>query len=170
MSEQETMEAWMKLATPGKEHAVLGRQAGEWNVELTTWMNPAAPPTQGTGTASLKTILGGRVQIEEFHGDFNGMPFEGFGMMGYSNYRRKFWHTWTDNMGTGLYHGEGTASADGKVITMRGKSDRPAQNLKDVEMKAVYRFLNDNHHVFETYDIGPDGKDVRTMEIVYRRK
>jgi hypothetical protein len=164
------MEAWMKLAKPGKEHELLGRHVGEWNVTMKTWMSPGDPPTEHKGTATLKMILGGRVLMEDFRGDFMGMAFEGHGMMGYDNYRGRWWQTWMDNMGTGMYKGEGTASADGKTVTLIGKSDRPAQNRKDVEMKGVYRFPNDNEHIFETYDKGPDGKEIKTMEITYRRK
>jgi len=170
MTEQETMQEWMKLAQPGKKHEMLKRHEGEWNVTMRSWMQPGEPPTEGKGTARYKMILGGRVMTEEFHGDFMGMPFEGHGMIGYDNYRGRWWQTWNDNMGTGIYKGEGTGSPDGKVITIIGKSDRPAQNLKDLEMKGIYRFPNDNLHIFETYDKGPDGKDIKTMEIEYRRK
>ncbi|HEY3294129.1 MAG TPA: DUF1579 domain-containing protein [bacterium] len=169
MAEQETMQQeWIKRGTPGKEHQMLARHEGEWNVILRTWMNPDEPPSENKGTASYKMILGGRVLVEDFRGDFQGMPFEGHGMIGYDNNRGRWWQTWNDNMSTAIFKGEGTAGPDGKTITMTGKSDRP--DRKDVESKGVYHFASDNEHTFETYEKGPDGKERKTMEIHYRRK
>jgi len=160
----------MAPAKLGKEHEMLAKSAGEWNVTMKTWMSPGDPPAESTGTARIKMILDGHILSEEFRGDFGGMKFEGFGMVGYDTFRNRWWQTWCDNMSTGIYWGAGTASPDGKTVTLIGKSDRPQQNRKDVEMKGIYRFISDNEHVFESYDKGPDGKDVKTMEIHYRRK
>ena len=170
MADQETMEAWMTLAKPGKEHEMLSRHAGDWNVTMKTWMNPGEPPAENQGTSRTQMILGGRYLAEAFRGDFNGMAFEGYGIIGFDNFRKRWWQTWMDNMSTSVYKAEGTASADGKTITISGKSDRAMQNRKDVEMKGVYRFISDNEYVFETYDVAPDGHDVKTMEIHYKRK
>jgi hypothetical protein len=170
MSEQELMEAWVKSAAPAKEHQMLAKLAGDWNVEMITWMSPKDPPTTQKGTTRMKMILGGRVLTEEFVGDIKGQPYEGFGMMGYDKFNERYWQTWTDNMGTGLFHATGTATPDGRTITMKGKADRPMQKLKGVEMKTVYRILNDREHVFETYDTTPDGKEIKTMEIHYNKK
>jgi hypothetical protein len=169
MSEQEMMDAWTKTAATTKEHELLGKHVGQWDVVIRHWMNPAEPPSESTGTATLRMILGGRVLVEEFKSDMMGMPFEGHGMMGFDTFRGRWWQTWNDNMGTGIYKGDGPAGSDAKVVTMTGKTDRAAMNQKDVEMKGVYRFISDNEHVFETYDKGPDGKDIRTMEIRYTR-
>jgi hypothetical protein len=170
MSEQETMEAAKTLAKPGKEHELLRKHAGEWNVIIKTWMNPGEPPMENKGTSRTRMILDGRVLAEEFKGDFEGTPFEGYGMLGYDNYRNRWWQTWNDNWSTGIFHAFGTPGPDTRTVTMTGKSDRAMQDRKDVETKSVYRFLNDNEHVFETYDVAPDGHDIKTMEIHYRRK
>src|SRR5688500_13695597 len=37
------MNAWMKSATPGDMHAMLAKDDGEWEGEVTHWMDPAAP-------------------------------------------------------------------------------------------------------------------------------
>ena len=168
--DKEMMEAWQKMAAPGKEHALLAKMAGNWEVAIKTWMEPGAPPSDGKGTATMKMILGGRTLIEEFKGDFGGMPFEGFGTIGFYNYRQKFWQTWTDNFGTGLWQANGTINKEGNAITFVGKSDRPAANLKDMEMKTIYRLLSDDHHIFETYDVDGKGTERKTMEIEYKRK
>ena len=169
MPEQETMQEWMKIAQPGKEHDLLARQAGEWKMTMRAWMSPNDPPMEGDGTSIVKSLLGGRILTEEVHAHFGDMPFEGFGTKGHDNFHNKWWQTWTDWMTT-LYYAEGTASADGKTVTMFGTADRPEQNRKNVERKTVNRFLDDNHHVFEMYEKGRDGKEIKMFEIDYRRK
>jgi len=171
MAEQDVMqEEMMKVGQPGKEHEMLAKHAGNWDVTMKASMNPDEPPAEIKGTSTAKMILGGRVLVEDFKAEMMGKPFEGHGMMGYGNFRNRWWHTWTDSWSTGLYYGEGTGTPDGRTLTLIGKSDRPMMNKKDVEMKGVYRFINDNEYIFETYDKGPDGKDVKTMELHYRRK
>jgi hypothetical protein len=170
MPEHEVMEKWMVLAQPAKQHEMLKRTEGEWNVEMKMWMSPTEPPSEAKGTARYKMILDGRVMVEEFHATMMGQPYQGYGLMGYDNFTKKWWQTWCDSMGTGLFHAVGTESADGKTVTMSGKADRPSTGQKGVEMKTVTRIISDNHHVFETYDVGPGGKEVKTMELHYRRK
>jgi len=148
---------------------MLARHEGNWQLTMRAWMSPNDPPMEGTGTSTIRSLLSGRILTEEVHGDMHGMPFEGFGTMGYDNFHRKYWQTWTDWM-TSLYHADGTGSPDGKTITFTGKMDRPEQGRKDVETRTVYRFLSNDRWIFEMHNKTPDGKEVKGFEIEYRRK
>ena len=169
MAEQEVMQEWMKIAQPGKEHQLLAEHAGKWIMTMRASMAPEEHPAEGKGTSSIRSLLSGRIIAEEIHGQFGDMPFEGFGSMGFDNFRKKFWQTWSDWM-TGLYYAEGTVSADGKTLTFAGKMDRPEQNRKNVDTRTVYRFLDKDHFIFEMYTREPDGKELKGLEIDYRRK
>lgn len=170
MTETEMMEVWTKLATPGAEHHLLGRYTGQWKVHMKSWMDPNQPAMESDGEATFGSMFDGRIRTEKFVGDAMGMPFEGFAMTGYDNFQQKFWLTWSDNMSTGLmYCGEGTLSPDKKVITYLGTMDKPTTGEKGVKTKYIYRLLDDNHFVFETYE-QRQGVDVQTMEIDYQRQ
>ena len=88
-------------------------------------MEPSKPPMESTGTAEMKMLLDGRFLQQEFTGDMMGQPFSGIGTDGYDNLRKKYVTTWIDTMGTGIFFMEGTASADGKTITLKGGHDEP---------------------------------------------
>lgn len=164
--EQAMMAAMEKAATPGAEHAWLAAMAGSWDFTATFWMKPGDPPTSSAGKAERSMILGGRVMTERVTSEMMGMPFEGFGMTGFDNVSRKYWGTWNDNMTTGVMSSTGTCERDrcefqasaydpvtGKLMTTRMTSEHAA----DREVHAMY-------------GPGPDGKEFKTMELVYTRR
>ena len=96
------MAAYLKMAEPGAEHAMLAKFAGSWETTIRIWMAPNTPATESKGTAEIVAILGGRQLREEFSGEMMGMPFSGFGLTGYDKATKKYVSTWSDNMSTGI--------------------------------------------------------------------
>ena len=54
------MQAMMAAMSPGPEHKNLARYVGDWTFTNKMWMDPSAPPAEGSGTMHAETILGGR--------------------------------------------------------------------------------------------------------------
>ena len=121
MDPQAMMEMYAKLATPGEPHKLFASLAGSWTTKTKEWMEPGKPPTESTGSAEMKMVLDGRFLQQEFTGQMMGQPFSGIGIDAYDNLRKKYVTTWMDTMGTGIFMMEGTASADGKTITLKGR-------------------------------------------------
>jgi len=164
------MKTWMENMTPGPQHAMLAKSEGTWDAETTMWMADGAPPEMGKGTSVNKMILGGRYLQINFKGQMMGQPFEGTGTTGYDNTKKVFTNSWMDNMSTTPMMLEGTWDDAAKSITSKGKMICAA-NGKEIEMKEVYKIVDDNTHVMEMY--GPDpktGKEYKSMEIKYTRK
>jgi hypothetical protein len=164
------MKAWMEYATPGEIHKELAKSAGTWTGESTMWMSEGAPAMKSTTTSTAKMVMDGRYQVTNFKGDMMGMSFEGMGVMGYDNYKKKIVSTWFDNMGTGFMQMEGPYDPASKKMTLTGKFTNPANGI-DCEMKEVYTIIDDNNHLMEMW--GPDsktGKQYKTMEIKFTRK
>jgi len=120
MDQQAMMELWKKLATPGEPHKLLASMAGSWTTTTKEWMEPGKPPTESTGTAEMKMLLDGRFLYQEYNSQMMGQPFSGIGIDAYDNMTKKYVTAWIDSMGTGIFIMEGTASADGKTITLKG--------------------------------------------------
>jgi len=59
-SSRPEMDAYTKAGTPGAPHKKMAESAGSYTVTAKSWMDPAAPPTVETGTATRKVILDGR--------------------------------------------------------------------------------------------------------------
>jgi len=111
MDPQAMMEAYQKLATPGEPHKLFASLAGSWTTRTKEWMEPGKPPTEATGSADMKMLLGGRFLQQEFNGTMMGQSYSGVGITAYDNLRKKYVSTWIDTMGTGIFTMEGTARA-----------------------------------------------------------
>src|SRR5262249_28832859 len=111
------MEAMMKAATPGKEHAHLQKAVGTWEGTAKMWMEPDTTPTESKCTSGITSVLDGRFTHCDVTGDMGGRPFHGSGLYGFDNVSHKYQMTWVDNMGTGMMSGTGELSADSKTMT-----------------------------------------------------
>lgn len=164
---QTVMEVWQKLATPGKPHELLANRVGSWSTKSRHWMEPDKPPMEFRGSCERKMILGGRFLQEEFSGEMMGTPFTGIGVIGYDNHRKKYVSNWMDTMGTGIYYLEGTASADGKTISMETRFEDPIKG--PAKWHLVGKIVDENTEVFEMrmeYESGGEEK----CETTYTRK
>jgi hypothetical protein len=161
------MDAWMKTMTPGEQHKKLEPFVGSFNVKVTSWMAPGAPPAESSGTAEDRWVLGGRYVQEMFDGQFMGQPFSGIGYTGYDNIKKAFMATWMDNMSTAIMITKG--SMEGNTMTSSGTMDDPMSGKSQMVNNKVTVTDND-HHTMEMWGPGPDGKAFKMMEISYARK
>ena len=168
MDQEAMMKAWQAYMTPGDVHKMLGKSDGKWTTETTMWMDPMAPPAKSKGTCVNKMTLGGRYQESDFHGSFMGQPFDGRGTLAYDNAKKVFINTWIDNMGTGIMVLQGPWDEASKSITFTGNVVDPSSG-KDTPVREIFSIRDDNHHHMEMYMNGPDGKEMKTMEIDFTR-
>lgn len=168
MDPQAEMELWKQLGTPGEPHKLFASLAGSYTTHAKEWMEPGKPATESTGTAEMKMLLDGRFLYQEYHGSMMGQPFSGIGIDGYDNLTKKYVTAWMDSMGTGLFIMEGTASADGKTITLKGSHPEPGGGK--MTHRAVWTITDANNQIFEMYGSHGHGKEMKMLEIVYTRK
>jgi hypothetical protein len=167
--EKAQMDAWMKFATPAEGHRPLADMVGTWDAEVTSWMAPGQPPTKSKGTSENRLVLGGRWVESRFTSEMMGQPFEGLGYTGYDNHKKKYMGTWMDNMSTAVMLSEGTLDATGKVMTSTSTMD-DFMTGKTSTIKMTTTITSPDHHVFEMWGPGPDGKVAKQMQIDYRRR
>jgi uncharacterized protein DUF1579 len=168
MDPQTMMEVYKKLATPGEPHKQLESLAGSWTTQTKEWMEPGKPPAESSGSADMKMLLDGRFLQQEFSSTMMGQPYSGIGITAYDNLRKKYVSTWIDSMGTGIFLMEGTASADGKTITLKGGHDEPGGG--HMTHRAVWKIVDSNTQTFDMYGTHGHGKEMKMMEITYTRK
>jgi len=168
MDQQAMMELWKKLATPGEPHKLLASMAGSWTTTTKEWMEPGKPPTESTGTAEMKMLLDGRFLYQEYNSQMMGQPFSGIGIDAYDNMTKKYVTAWIDSMGTGIFIMEGTASADGKTITLKGSHPEPGGGK--MTHRAVWKIVDNNNQTFDMFGAHHRGKETKMLEITYTRK
>ena len=168
MDPQAMLEMYQKLATPGEPHKQFESLAGSWTTQTKEWMEPGKPPTEASGSADMKMLLGGRFLQQDFTGEMMGQPYTGMGITGYDNLLKKYVSIWLDTMGTGPFMMEGTGSADGKTITLKGQHAEPDGG--HMTHRAVWKMVDSNTQTFDMWGAHGSGKEMKVMEIVYTRK
>jgi hypothetical protein len=166
---QAEMEAMQKAMTPGEPQKRLARMAGDWTFTNTMWMAPGQPPTTSTGTMHGEILMDGRYVEHTWKGDMMGMPFHGRGTEGYDNIGKQYVSSWVDNMGTGIMYSTGSCDAAGSVCNYTADMWDPMSGKKTTTRSTI-TWMDNNTFKNEMYGQGPDGKEVKWMEIVAKRK
>ena len=157
----------MAMMMPGEHHGHMKKLAGNWDYTMKMWTEPGVAPMESTGKRSAEMMLGDRYLHEKYTGTMMGMPFEGHGTMGYDNVQKQYIGTWIDNMGTGIMMS--TGSCDGKgTWTMKGDMADPTTGTM-VPTRSVLKMVDENTFTMEMYVTGPDGKEMKMMEMTHKR-
>ncbi|MEK6676366.1 MAG: DUF1579 domain-containing protein [Planctomycetota bacterium] len=160
--------AWDAAAKPGPHHKHMEAFVGTFDSTNKFWMSPGAPPMESKGKMVNTMIFGGRYLKSEYNGEFMGEPFQGLGYLAYDNVAKKYTGTWIDNMGSGIYQSTGTCEADGKTIKFTSKHWDPMSNAEETGTD-VWKWTDANTYVMSMSGKGPDGKEMKMMEITYTR-
>jgi len=168
MDPQAMMEVYTKLAAPGEQHKQLASLAGSWTTKTKEWMEPNKPPTESTGSAEMKILLDGRFLQQELTGQMMGQPFSGIEITAYDNLLKRYVTSWMSTMGTGIFTMEGTASTDGKTITLKGRHAEPGGGY--MKHRAIWKIVDSNTQTFDMYGAHPGEKEWKMMEMTYTRK
>ena len=161
----EMMKKWQEYMTPGQNHQILAKMAGDWKAEVTSYQG--GQEMKAEGTAKYEMILGGRYLKSSYSATMMGMPMEGMGLDAFDNATKEFISIWVDNMGTGVVYMKGTLDEKTKTITYHGSMVDPMTS-KEMKMKTVNTMVDDNKTIFDMFT-EVDGKDVKNMTIVYTR-
>ncbi|MFQ5734566.1 MAG: DUF1579 domain-containing protein [Planctomycetaceae bacterium] len=159
--QQKAQEAFAK---PGKPHRWLRRFVGRWKGDVTMYMAPGKA-SKSTGRARFRMVMGGRYVQQFWRGEFVGKPFQGMGITGYDNAKKKYVSSWIDNFGTGIMRSEGSYDAETRTMTETGTSSSPQGDMK---MKTITKFDDRNRFTLTMFVVTPQGEQ-KIMEIKYTR-
>ena len=167
MSEEAMMAQWKQAMTPAAGHARLMPMVGTWKAKTTFTMAPGAPEQTHGGTSVHRMVLGGRYLEQIYKGMSMGMPFEGIGYTGYDNVQKRYVGTWMDTMGTGVMNSVGVGLPTDERLDFVAEAIEPSGNKKVFD--AIVRIRNHEHHSYEMWTKGPNGKSYRVMLVEYER-
>jgi len=174
---QEMMKQMMELSKQNENHKLLADMDGSWNYTIKMWMNPDpnAKPQESKGSATRKSVMGGRyfvmdvtgkMQMPGADGKMQDMDFKGMAVEGYDNVKKKFVSSWIDNMGTGITYSEGTYDPASKSFTFNMEME-PVPGMKS-QVREVLKVTDKDHMLLEWYE-NQGGQERKTMEIAYTR-
>ncbi|MCX6317604.1 MAG: DUF1579 domain-containing protein [Bacteroidetes bacterium] len=159
---------WATYMTPGDMQKWLAKGAGTWEGEVHSYM-PGAPVDTQKGKEVTRMSMNGLYQESDFSSTMMGQPFMGRSTMGYDNIRNVFVSTWIDNMGSGIILMEGTYDAATKTLNMKGKQTDPTYGTQ-TDMRQETIFTDDDNYTMNMYNTGPDGKEMKVMDVMLKRK
>ncbi|HLF65962.1 MAG TPA: DUF1579 domain-containing protein [Saprospiraceae bacterium] len=162
------MKAWEDFRTPGEMHKLLESWNGQWNAEVSSWMDPSKPPVKSQATNLLNPIMSGLYQTGHLSGTMMGMHFEGRSITGYDNAKKIFVSTWIDNLGSGIVMMTGTWDEATKTLRFKGTQTDPVTG-KDTPIREELKVIDENTHLLTMYGTGMDGKDMKFMEATLKR-
>jgi hypothetical protein len=157
----------MDMPPPAKEHGWLRRFEGDWDTEGEIQMDPNQPPMKVKGSDRSR-MIGGFWLVSEGRG--NEMNFESRLTLGYDEKKKKYVGTWVDSMSSYLWRYEGTVDPSGRILTLETEGPIPPDFTKTVKYREVTEFKSDDHRVFTSARVGPDGKWMTLVTIHSRRR
>ncbi len=161
-------EAWEKTNQVTEQHARLATDmVGKWKTVTTFWMAPGGEGMKSEGTSNFAPVLDGRFIMSEFSGNMMGMPFKGIGYFGYNTLTSKFESLWMDSASNLMMMTTGDRGADGAITWSGAYPDPMTGQVK--QYKAVSRFPEKGKMVYEMYDTTTDGREFKSLEVVYTR-
>jgi len=158
----------IEAGTPGEGHKALEPCAGKWDLKVKHFEKAGAPPVESNATSEVKWIMDGRFLEEVVKGSMMDMPFEGKGVIGYDNTKKKYVSSWIDNMSTGIMFSEGTYDPATKTSTSTGECADPVTG-KLVKHRMVRKAIDNDHWTMQMFMPGEDGKEYMGMEIIGAR-
>ena len=157
----------IKHARLGPQHEKLAALAGTWDIKFKHRSGPKAPWQNDTGTATCKTLLGGRYLLEELDCTYSGAPYKGVRVHGFDNLAGNYFNIWMDTLGTWPVKSYGT-SDDAGVLRFHGRWKDPETPGGRPFKTIAARDGNDkwNLSFFDTID----GEEVKVLEANYTRR
>lgn len=170
MSEATQTEQSFQMPTAGVEHQRFQPFVGKFRAEVKMWMGPGDPMVS-TGTMTNTLELNGLYLQQDYVGDASDGPFpnfEGKGFWGYNTTSNRYEGVWIDSACTTMQNETGQVDASGKVWEMRGEMLCP-QSKQMFQKRSLIKLQDKDHHSMEMFFTGPDGNEMKTMEINYER-
>lgn len=163
-SQQELQQA-IAAARPGPQHAELMKRAGDY-ATTQIFYAPGAQPRESSGTAKLKSILGGRFLQEENSGESLGQPYTGLRLYGYNNGSKQYEAIWIYNGSTAFLVLDGTSDDHGKTVRYSGAFLGPGGQRQT--LRVIITQNDADHFSVKLLGEAPGGQ-MSTLETVYTR-
>lgn len=151
-----------QMPSPGPEHAKLKALEGTWNFV----MKPSEGP-EAKGVSVFKLECAGFWLTCDFSCKMGDIPFQGKGIDGYDQIKKKYVSVWVDSMTSSPMIFEGDYDASGKVLTMSCKA--PGPEGKPALWRSVSKIISPDEHTFEMFLTPEGGKEASMMIVTYKR-
>jgi hypothetical protein len=158
--------AWsQETGKPGPEHEVLKHFEGTWDAVVKF---EAEKPQVSKGVGVFRLECGGMWLVSEFTGEFGGAKFQGRGIDGYDQEKKKYFGVWVDSLAPSPTISDGTYDPQEKSLTFlstgKGPDGKPTQTRSVTSLKEKDRLL------VQMFTKAEEGTEQLLMTIEYSRR
>lgn len=168
LTKEQMAKAMEEAAAPGEAHAKLDQFVGQWKTVSKFWEDPSKEPATEKGLSKISWVLGKRFLKEDFDGKWMGKSFKGMGFTGFDKVKNSYVSNWMDTASTSIMKSDGRYNSSDNTFEMKSVITCPIAGV-DMPARTVTKIISNNEHVFEMYSSDKDGKEVKVMEINYKR-
>ena len=165
--ENKAKPAEVPVDAPGPVHKQMESLAGNWDVEVTFFLN--GKENKGKAQCEARWILDGRFLQQDYKSNLMGKPYNVIQLLGYDNQKKKTIEIKMDNLNTGVMHNEGSISKDGKTISNEGEYPDRMTN-KMTKLRTVTTIVDQDHYTLEWFKPGADGKEEKVVSMTHTRR
>ncbi len=147
---------------PGPEHERLKEMVGEWDAIM------ELGGQKSKASAVYRSICGGMWLESDFQGTLGPQKFQGRGLDGYDQKKKKYVGVWVDSVETAPMNFEGDYDPKTKLLVMTGESVGPDGTPQ--KFKNTTETKDKDHFTFRMYMVLPDGQEQLAFTIEYTRR
>lgn len=154
---------WTLYMTPGPFHKLLKGYTGEWNMDVSMWMDGSAEPMKAVMKSTHAMISNDLFLEMNQVGDMMGMPFTARILLGYNNSSKQVELNSYTNMGSGMTTLRGSWDDSKKRAELKGILTDPVSG-KTINVRQVVSFPDTRTLLIENYDQSGASAEKKTME------
>lgn len=155
-----------EMPAPVEQHQWLKKFVGEWTTEFQL-TSPDGQSMKESGTESVRAV-GDFWITSDMRSTFLGDPYAAVLTLGYDPKKEKYIGTYVDSMTSLLWTYEGTLDEDKKKLTLMTEGEMPGG--EKVKFRESHEFKSDDHRIFTSEMIGPDGEFMEMLTVHAHRK
>lgn len=152
------------------KHRALNQMVGQWSGETKTWFEEGDPVDVSPMTGVIRPLFDGRFVMHEYQGVFQGAPFEGITIFGYSQVTNAFESVWLDTFHTGTAMLFSKGNPGNELYNVKGSYTAPAPEPQEWGWRTEISQTSPDFLVLTAYNISPTGEETKATETVYHRR
>lgn len=165
-----TTQAQEEMPKPTKQHEILKKDVGVWDVEIEMWLaGPGQPSTKSKGVDTT-TLMGGFWSISHMKYEYMGKQVAGHGLIGYDPIKKKYIGTWHESTSPFRATMEGTYDEKNNKMTYQ-VTGMAMDGSGEATYIIAMTYTDPKSKIFEmSMPIPGSDKAVKIMQMTYKKR